>query len=80
MLVVKLLAGGPASDLVGRRLREVTLPDGTLIAMVRRAGDLIIPSGSTSLEEGDRLTVIGRAEGISQLRHTYHETALRAGA
>ncbi|MGY8779171.1 MAG: TrkA C-terminal domain-containing protein [Longimicrobiales bacterium] len=35
--------------------------------MIRREGEMIIPKGDTVLEPGDRLTVLGRAEGISQL-------------
>jgi amino acid transporter/mannitol/fructose-specific phosphotransferase system IIA component (Ntr-type) len=77
MLVLRLSGDGPATDLIGSRLRDVGLPDGTLIAMIRRGGELIIPRGATALEEGDRLTVIGRAEGIGELRRTYSEPALR---
>ena len=76
MLALKLFEGGAASGLIGLRLREVALPQGTLIAMIRRAGELVIPSGATSLADGDRLTVIGRTEGISELRQRYREPAL----
>ena len=73
MLVLRLSKGGPASSLIGLRLSEMSLPDGTLIAMIRRAGELIIPSGATELQAGDRLTVIGRIEGVSELRQRYDE-------
>jgi amino acid transporter/mannitol/fructose-specific phosphotransferase system IIA component (Ntr-type) len=61
----------PGSALIGLQLREVSLPDGTLIAMIRRDDELVIPRGDTSLLDGDRLTVIGRPEGISALRDRY---------
>jgi APA family basic amino acid/polyamine antiporter len=61
----------PGSDLIGRQLREVSLPDGTLIAMIRRGDELVIPRGDTMLLNGDRLTVIGRPEGVSALRDRY---------
>ena len=74
MFVLKLAEGLPGDDLIGLPLKELSLPGGTLVAMIRRSGKLIIPSGGTSLAVGDRLTVIGRPEGISVLRNTYEET------
>lgn len=73
LLVLKLERGGRTASLIGRRLSELDLPEGTLIAMIRRQGELVIPGGATTLAEGDRLTVIGRQEGISRLRESYGE-------
>ena len=56
------------------RLLNCTLlsfPDGTLIAMIRRGDEMVIPTGDTELIDGDRLTVIGRPEEISALRNRY---------
>ena len=71
ILVMTLDYGGPGSDLIGRTLRDVSLPEGTLIPMLRRDGELIFPGGGTELRRGDRLTVIGRPEGIGALRARY---------
>ena len=71
ILVMTLGSEQKGSDLIGFRLSEVPLPDGTLIAMIRRADKLIIPRGDTALLDGDRLTVIGQPEGISALRERY---------
>jgi amino acid transporter/mannitol/fructose-specific phosphotransferase system IIA component (Ntr-type) len=71
ILVMTLGSTQKSSVLIGLRLREVSLPDGTLIAMIRRGDELIIPKGDTALVDGDRLTVIGRSEGISALRARY---------
>jgi NhaP-type Na+/H+ or K+/H+ antiporter len=54
-----------APDLVGRTIREVgpELPDGVLVALVARNGDVRVPSADLTLEAGDRITLIGdRAE------------------
>jgi Trk K+ transport system NAD-binding subunit len=54
-----------APDLVGRTIREVgpKLPDGVLVALVARNGDVRVPSADLTLEAGDRITLIGdRAE------------------
>jgi len=51
----------------GRTIRELELPQDTLVALVRRDGEAIIPGGSTLLLRGDRLTVIGEPEAIREL-------------
>ena len=79
-IFVMTLGGDQAgSALIGLQLHEVSLPDGTLIAMIRRGDELVIPSGDTALLDGDRLTVIGRPEGISALRDRYDVAARSPG-
>ena len=68
IMVMTLESGKRGAELIGLRLRELTLPGGTLIAMILRGGELVIPKGETTLLDGDRLTVIGRPGGISALR------------
>jgi Trk K+ transport system NAD-binding subunit len=43
--------------------------------MIRRSDELVIPRGDTALLDGDRITVIGRPEGIRTLRDRYGGTA-----
>ena len=74
ILVMTLGSGRKGADLIGLRLSEMSPPDGTLIAMIRRGDDMVIPRGDTTLLDGDRLTVIGRPEGISDLRERYGVT------
>ena len=71
ILVLTLGSEQKGSDLIGLSLREVSLPDGTLIVMIRRGDKSVIPRGDTVLLDGDRLTVIGQPEGISALRERY---------
>ena len=71
ILVMTLGSEQKGSDLIGLRLRELALPDGTLIVTIRRGDESVIPRGDTALLDGDRLTVIGQPEGISALRERY---------
>lgn len=71
ILIMTLGSAQNNSALIGLKLSEISLPDGTLIAMIRRGDELVIPKGGTVLLDGDRLTVIGRPEGISALREQY---------
>ncbi len=70
-LSLHLRPGAASEALIGRALREVRLPAGTLVALVRRRGRLLVPSGGTVLEEADRVTLIGEAEGIARLYEIY---------
>jgi amino acid transporter/mannitol/fructose-specific phosphotransferase system IIA component (Ntr-type) len=71
LLVMTLDGVGERAELEGAELRSVKLPEGTLIAMIRRDDEMIIPKGDTVLLAGDRLTVLGKAEGILELRKRF---------
>jgi Kef-type K+ transport system membrane component KefB/Trk K+ transport system NAD-binding subunit len=55
------------SDLAGRPLRDLALPAGATIILVRRNGEFIYPRGHTKLQIGDRLTLMGSVEGVRKL-------------
>ena len=67
LLALTLELGTPSASLIGRALKEILLPEGTLIALVRRGSEVIIPRGATVLERGDRLTIIGEPAGLHTL-------------
>jgi trk system potassium uptake protein TrkA len=54
-------------DLTGQPLRDIDLPEGTVIILVRRNGDVIYPRGHTVLRMGDRLTLMGSLESVREL-------------
>jgi trk system potassium uptake protein TrkA len=56
-------------DLTGLPLREVQLPEGAMVVLVRRDGDVIFPRGHTQLRLGDLLTLMGPIEGVRELAH-----------
>jgi Kef-type K+ transport system membrane component KefB/Trk K+ transport system NAD-binding subunit len=56
-------------DMIGPPIRDLELPHGTSIVLVRRNGDVIYPRGQTVLEYGDMLTIIGPLEGVRELAH-----------
>lgn len=60
-------------SLIGKAIYDLNLPEGSLIALIHRAGNIIIPRGHTVLQEGDRLTIVGYPEGIEKLYREYGE-------
>ena len=73
MFVLDVRSGHPSDALTGNEIRDLSLPDSTLVAMIRRGSEFVVPNGSTRIEEGDRLTVLGKPHGIIELRQRYPE-------
>ncbi len=67
-----LEASGPSASLNNIPMRELPLPDGSLVAIVDRDGDMIIPRGDTVLQLGDKLTIVGVPGSITTIRKQYH--------
>ena len=53
---------------IDKAIKDLHLPVGSLVAMVQRGGQRIVPSGGTVLEERDRLIIIGEPKVLLELR------------
>jgi hypothetical protein len=70
-LTIRIRPDTPAMALAGKALKELQMPTDSLIALIRRGHNVIIPHGNTVLEQGDRLTVIGEPKGLQTLQQQY---------
>jgi len=61
----------PTETLIGKELREVNMPVGSLVALIRRDEQIIVPRGNTVLKENDRLTVIGEPSSMRKFQKEY---------
>jgi NhaP-type Na+/H+ or K+/H+ antiporter len=54
--------------LSGRTVREIgpELPEGCLIALVKRDGETVVPEADFTLQHGDSITLLGRREGVRE--------------
>jgi len=77
-LSLSLLSGTPTEGLIDQRVTDLDLPTGNLVALIRREGHTIIPSGSTHLREGDQVTIIGDPAGIDRM-YELHRQGEREG-
>lgn len=68
---LRLTPGEQAFDLVGKRIADLGLPSRCLVAAIRRKGRTLVPHGSTTLEQDDRLLVIGEPEAVAKLYERY---------
>ena len=71
-LSLRIRKNTPSSVFIGRSLKDIRMPEDCLVAVIRRRGETIVPRGLTVLLEGDRLTIIGDAQGIEQLNNKYN--------
>lgn len=53
----------------GMRMRELNLPGDSLVLSIRRNGQMIVPRGNTRVEVGDRLTLVGNLDDLSEIRN-----------
>jgi Kef-type K+ transport system membrane component KefB len=55
------------TDFTNLPLRELDIPDGVMVVLVRRNGDVIYPRGATHLRIGDQLTLMGPVDNVHEL-------------
>ena len=67
LLTLVAAPGRAAEAWVGRALREIRLPAGSLVVVIRRGVQVIVPQGDTIVEEGDTITVIGEPDALRAL-------------
>lgn len=60
-----------SQGMIGLSLADLRLPEGCLVALIHRGGEVIIPRGNSRLEELDRLTIIGEPAGIHKVKENY---------
>ncbi len=63
-----------SEEMVGKTVREIgpALPEGCLIALVARNGDIEVPDADFTLQEGDRITLLGRRESVRDAMEFCH--------
>lgn len=56
---------------IGKKIKDIDLPKGLLIAIMERNGESITPGGETMLMEHDLLTIIGHPDKLKEFKKRY---------
>jgi amino acid transporter/mannitol/fructose-specific phosphotransferase system IIA component (Ntr-type) len=75
-----LRRGVGAEVLIDKAIRDCSIPESCLVVMISRGTDSVVPRGSTVLRRGDRVTIIGEPDGISELYERYADGGARAAS
>jgi mannitol/fructose-specific phosphotransferase system IIA component (Ntr-type) len=70
-LTIRVRRDRATREWIGRAIRDLPLPDDTLVAMIRRNTSGLIPNGSSIIREDDHLVVIGDPGPIAHLADRY---------
>ncbi|QLG29477.1 cation:proton antiporter [Halorarum halophilum] len=63
-----------AEEFAGRTVRDIgpDLPGGSIIALVARDGEAVVPNADFTMQTGDRVTIIGNREAVREAMSEFH--------
>ncbi|MCP4109652.1 MAG: Trk system potassium transporter TrkA [Desulfobacteraceae bacterium] len=64
--VIEAVAMEP-SEIVGKPLKNVSIPKGVLVTVIIRDEEIIIPSGESVIEPDDRIIIFARTEAVPKM-------------
>ena len=72
-LSLQLESGTSTETLIDLPINKLDFPEDCLLTLIHRRGHMVIPRGSTVLEEHDQLTIIGEERGIRILKSQFQD-------
>jgi trk system potassium uptake protein TrkA len=62
------------SPLAGKEIREIDFPEGVLVGAVMKKGEVVKPTGSTKIDEGDVIVVFAMASEVPAVEQLFQVT------
>ena len=59
------------SSLAGRQIRDIDFPEGVLVGAVEKNGEMLKPTGSTRIDEGDVIVVFALANDVPEVERLF---------
>ncbi len=66
---ISVSAENDTASMIDLKIKEIELPGESLVAIIKREGELTIPHGNTTIQEGDILSIIGEKDDIEILKN-----------
>lgn len=70
-VLVKQLKVDRSCKFARKQLKDVSLPEGTLVAGVLRGDEMLVPRGDDALQVGDSAYIIGRTESMDRIEKLF---------
>ncbi len=64
---------------VGRPLKDLRLPEQSIVVCILRGEELIVPGGNDTLLPGDEALLVGRIDSILDIEKAFHRRKIRFG-
>lgn len=65
---LRIRSSNRTREMIGKKIREIDLPGESLVTILKRGGETVIPHGDTVVRKGDRLSIIGEVKDIEVLK------------
>ena len=63
----------PENALVGKRMKDINLPECCIVSALFRDNEVIIPHGDDTIEANDHMVVIGKPDSMKNIREMFGE-------
>ncbi|MDX1639806.1 MAG: amino acid permease, partial [Balneolaceae bacterium] len=73
---LEIRADNHTRHMIGKKIRDISLPGESLVAIIKQQGNITIPHGNTVVHESDELSIIGETEDIEQIKKMLNDDEL----
>lgn len=71
-ITIQVEESGATASLQGSRLKEADLPEGSVVALVQRNAQTMVPKRDTTFKTGDKITVVANEDAMKELRQRFN--------
>lgn len=70
-MTLQVEESGPTAALKSSRLRDADLPEGSVVALLQRDAQTMVPTNDTAFKTGDIITVVANEDAMKELRQRF---------
>lgn len=60
-----------SSSIAGKRIKDIDLPEGSIIGAIQKGDDILRPTGATKIEEGDVVVIFTLAQDVPEVERLF---------
>lgn len=70
-IFLKKMKVNPGFSSVGNKLMNIYFPIGSLVTLIERKGEFLIPRGNTEILDGDNIFILCREDNLSEVQKMF---------